>query len=360
MGLASWRKCLRWRRGSDLTFAEGHTRVKGAARSTGSSLPSREGNVGPLQRARTLIGVCHHTHKYKTTMKKKLIIALTAATITGGFTAKQALAQTTQRYKVAVADIMILKRQKLGAFQLTKTIGADGVEVDMGGMGPRPTFDNQLTTDSARRQFLDKSKELNVEISSMAMTGFFAQPFATRETAVKATGDCIATMKQMGVKVAFLPLGVSDPATDESNRPAVVARLKEVGKMAEKAGVVIGIGTALPAKEQVALLKEIGSPAIKSYFNFQDALDRNRDLQQELQTLGKKNIVMIHCTDTDGQWLQNDPKIDMKKVKATLDKMDWSGWLVMERSRDTTDVHNVKKNFGANAAYLKSVFQAGK
>jgi len=37
-----------------------------------------------------------------------------------------------QRYKIAVVDLMILKRQKLGAFQLTKDIGADGVEVDMG------------------------------------------------------------------------------------------------------------------------------------------------------------------------------------------------------------------------------------
>jgi len=267
-------------------------------------------------------------------------------------------AQAQEKYKVAVADIMIIKRQKLGAFQLTKTIGADGVEVDMGGMGPRPTFENTLAVDSVRKQFLDKSKELNLAIPSLAMTGFFAQPFATRETAVSAVGDCITTMKEMNVKVAFLPLGVSDPATKPELRAAVVERLKQVGKMAEKEGVVIAIGTSLAAKDQLALLKDIGSPAIKSYFNFQDALDNNRDLEKELETLGAKNIAMIHCTDTDGQWLQNDPKIDMKKVKATLDKMGWSGWLVLERSRDVTDVHNVKKNFSANAAYVKSIFQA--
>ncbi|GAB3917622.1 sugar phosphate isomerase/epimerase family protein [Mucilaginibacter boryungensis] len=287
-------------------------------------------------------------------MKNKVILGLIAVLALPIIVSAQA---NSQRYKVAVADIMIIKRQKLGAFQLTKTIGADGVEVDMGGMGPRPTFENTLAVDSVRKQFLDKSKELNIEISSLAMTGFFAQPFGTRETAVKAVGDCITTMKQMGVKVAFLPLGASDPATKPEQREAVIARLKEVGKMAEKEDVVIGIGTALPAKDQVALLKEIGSPAVKSYFNFQDALDNNRDLEKELKTLGKKNIVMIHCTDTDGEWLQNDPKIDMKKVKATLDKMGWSGWLVLERSRDVKDVHNVKKNFGANTAYVKSIFQ---
>ncbi|MEK7780148.1 MAG: hypothetical protein AAB370_01445, partial [Verrucomicrobiota bacterium] len=72
------------------------------------------------------------------------------------------------RYKIAVADLMILKRQKLGAFQLAKDIGADGVEVDMGGLGARETFDNQLTNTVTRQQFLDKAKELDLEIPSLA------------------------------------------------------------------------------------------------------------------------------------------------------------------------------------------------
>jgi sugar phosphate isomerase/epimerase len=66
---------------------------------------------------------------------------------------------------------------------------------------------------------------------------------------------------------------------------------------------------------------------------------------------------MIHCTNKDSVWLQNDPQIDMKKVKQTLDEMKWSGWLVIERSRDATMPKDVKGNYGANAAYLKSVFQ---
>ena len=48
----------------------------------------------------------------------------------------------------------------------------------------------------------------------------------------------------------------------------------------------------------------------------------------------------------------------MKKVKETLDEINWSGWLVIERSRDATKPRDVKGNFGANTAYLKSVFQA--
>jgi L-ribulose-5-phosphate 3-epimerase len=289
-------------------------------------------------------------------LKKGLVIGLVLCLLLF-----KASAQSVQRYQVAVADIMILKRQKIGEFQLTKEIGADGVELDMGGLGDRETFDSQLVSDTSRRNFLAKAKEFNVQIPSMGMTGFFSQSFATRPTAVKAVADCITTMQQMGVKVGFLPMGVnSDLTTNPELRPVIVSRLKEVGKIAEKAGVIIGIETTLPAKDELALLKEVASPAIKSYFNFQNALDNGRDLEKELETLGAKNIVMIHCSDTDGELLQNDSKIDMKKVKATLDKMGWSGWLVIERSRDAKDVHNVKMNFGANSAYVKSIFQTAK
>ena len=49
-----------------------------------------------------------------------------------------------QKYRVAACDWMMLKRQKLGEFQLAKTIGADGIEMDMGPLGKRPQFDNKL------------------------------------------------------------------------------------------------------------------------------------------------------------------------------------------------------------------------
>jgi len=160
------------------------------------------------------------------------------------------------------------------------------------------------------------------------------------------------------VKVAFLPLGVlGDLVKHPELRPAIVERLQAAGKQAEKAGVVIGIEEALDAGSEVRLLGEVGSPAIKSYFNFASALQNGRDLHAELRTLGKDRICQIHCTNQDGVWLENDPKIDLPKVKQTLDAMGWSGWLVIERSRDARDSRNVKRNFSANAAFLKKVFQ---
>ena len=191
------------------------------------------------------------------------------------------------------------------------------------------------------------------------MTGFYAQSFATRPTYQRMIQDCFDTMQAMGVKVAFLPLGVQgDLVKNPELRPAIVERLKVVGQMAKKAGVTVGIETALDARGEVELLKEIGSKHIQIYFNFSNPLKSGRDLYDELRILGRKRICQIHCTDDDGVWLQNNTRLDMPKVKQVLDDMGWKGWLVIERSRDASDPRNVKKNFGANTTYMKSVFQS--
>jgi L-ribulose-5-phosphate 3-epimerase len=276
------------------------------------------------------------------------------------FAAAPPLAGAGQRYKIGVCDWMINKRQKLGAFKWTKEIGADGVEVDMGSLGKRETFDSALADPTVRQQFLDTAREMGLQICSLAMSGFYAQSFAERPTVPRMIQDCIDTMVAMNVKVAFLPLGVMSDLVERPHlRPAVVERLRQMGPKAEGAGVILGIETALDAAGEVKLLEEIGSPAVRSYFNFSNALQNGRDLCQELRTLGRERICQIHCTDQDGVWLQNDPKIDMPKVKQTLDDMGWSGWLVMERSRDARKSRDVVWNYGHNAAYLKSIFQAG-
>lgn len=263
-----------------------------------------------------------------------------------------------QRYKIGLIDLMLLKRQKLGALTLTKQIGADGVEVDMGGLGNRSTFDNQLLVDSIRNQFMAKAKELNIELFSLAMTGYYAQSFCNRTEYIQSIQDCIQTMKWMNVKVAFLPLGVQcDLKKNPEVRDSVIARLRVAGSMAKQAGVVIGIETALAARDEVKLLKEIGSKNIQIYFNFSNPLKEGRDLVKEIKILGKNRICMIHCTNKDSVWLQNDRQIDMNKVKKTLDKIGWTGWLVIERSRDASKPKDVKGNYGANTAFLKSVFQ---
>lgn len=265
----------------------------------------------------------------------------------------------SHRYKVAACDWMMLKRQKLGEFKLSHEIGADSVEMDMGGLGKRDTFDNKLHQVYFQELFKKTAAEYQIEVPSIAMSGFYGQSFLKHRNYRVLIDDCIKTMQVMGAKIAYLPLGGcgNDWKTDDEQRRRLVSRLHVAGEMAHSEGLVIGIRTGLSAKEDIKLLEQINSEGIQIYFSVQEALDNKRDLYKELKTLGRKRICQIHISETDGVTLPHSKNIDMHRVKEQLDKMGWSGWLVVERSRDAGDVRNVKKNFGMNIRYLKEVFQ---
>lgn len=268
----------------------------------------------------------------------------------------------SHRYKVAACDWMMLKRQKLGEFKLSHEIGADGVEMDMGGLGKRDTLDNKLHQVYFQELFKKTAAEYQIEVPSIAMSGFYGQSFLKHRNYRVLIDDCIKTMQVMGAKIAYLPLGGcgNDWKTDDEQRRRLVSRLHVAGEMAHSEGLVIGIRTGLSAKEDIKLLEQINSEGIQIYFSVQEALDNKRDLYKELKTLGRKRICQIHISETDGVTLPHSKNIDMHRVKEQLDKMGWSGWLVVERSRDAGDVRNVKKNFGMNIRYLKEVFQDAK
>lgn len=274
-------------------------------------------------------------------------------------TALQTGVSAQQQYRVAACDWMMLKRQKLGEFQLAKDIKADGVEVDMGPLGKREMFDNKLREPHFQQLFRRTADSLGIAVPSIAMSGFFAQSFLGRANYKDLVGDCLNTMDVMGADIAFLPLGGSGQEWKNPGeaRDKMVLRLHEIGEMALQKNKVIAIRTALDARANILLLKAVNSEGIKIYYNLQDAVDQGLDVYKDLKKLGAKHIAQIHASLTDSVTLDKDPRIDLRKVKCVLDKMHWSGWLVVERSRNAQDVRNVRGNFGTNVAYLKEIFQ---
>ncbi len=301
---------------------------------------------------------------------------------------------------ISCCDWMMLKRQKLGVICLSKEINADGLEMDMGPLGKRILFENRFrpSADSlsvGRKDYSDPANgisidrktgipeaeifkkaadSLGIRVSSIAMSGFYAQnllrrTFADGKELTEAERndnyrslmqDCLNTMRLFGAKVAFLPLGGSGyswKSVGSADYKTLVKRLRMFGRMAEKEGVVIGVRTSMDVDFNIQFLKDVKSKAVKIYYSVQDACDNNRDICNELRTLGKERIAQIHISNTDGVTLRHDPKVDMPKIKATLEEIGYQGWLTVERSRNAKDVRNVRANYGDNVAYLKEIFQ---
>jgi sugar phosphate isomerase/epimerase len=266
-----------------------------------------------------------------------------------------------QRYQVGVCDWMILKRQKLGEFDLARQLGCDGIEMDMGGLGQREMFDNKMRDPQEAAHFKHVADSLGIQVGAVAMSGFYAQDLTQRDNYMALAEDCFDTMDKMGdVKTAFLPLGGcgNDWTTDKAKRSIVVKRLHDIGEAAKARGKRVGIDTPLDAKGNLRLLKEIGSDGIAIFYKWQTIVENGWDIVKDLKKLGARNICALHASNTDRVWLCNDSTINVPLIKKTLDEMGWQGWLFVERSRDVKMVKNVKMNYGANVRYLKEIFNA--
>ena len=266
-----------------------------------------------------------------------------------------------QQYKVGVCDWMILKRQKLGEFDLARQIGSDGIEMDMGGLGERELFDNKMRDDKEAQHFKSVADSLGIEIGAIAMSGFYAQDLTKRDNYMALVADCFDTMDKMGgAKVAFLPLGGcgNDWPTNKAKRSEIVKRLHTIGEAAKAHGVRVGIDTPLDAKGNLKLLKEIKSDGIAIFYKWQTIVENGWDVVKDIKQLGARNICAIHASNTDRVWLRNDSTLDVPQIKKALDEMGWSGWLFVERSRDVKMVRNVKMNYSANVFYLKEIFNS--
>ena len=282
-----------------------------------------------------------------------LLIVVLVSMLTGADTLM------AQSYQIGVCDWMILKRQKLGEFDLARQLGCDGIEMDMGGLGQREQFDNKMRDNREAAHFKQVADSLGIRIGAIAMSGFYAQDLTQRGNYLALVEDCFDTMDKMGnVKVAFLPLGGcgNDWSTDKAKRAVVVRRLHDIGEAAKARGKVVGIDTPLDAKGNLRLLKEIKSDGIAIFYKFQTIVENGWDIPKDLKQLGSRSICAIHASNTDKVWLRNDSSINMPAIRQTLDQMGWKGWLFVERSRDVTMVKNVRMNYGANVRYLKEIF----
>jgi sugar phosphate isomerase/epimerase len=285
-------------------------------------------------------------------------LALAADSTPASAPGSQPAAAKNLRYKISASDWMMLKRQTPGALGRAAECGLDGVEVDMGPLGKRPDFENKLRDEKFRTDYLAQAKKLRLEISSFAMSAFYGQSITKHPQAEQFCSDWIDLMPVLGTKVGFLPIIFAKEDETQAAVDKVVALMKKVAPKAEQTGVVIGLNTPLDAADSVKMLDAIGSPVVRIAYNCGEAVDADRDVYAELALLGKDRIAQVIPTLSDGVHLEKDTRIDVPKLKKVLDDAGWSGWLVLQRSRQQDKARDVKYNFSANGAYLKSIFQA--
>lgn len=256
-----------------------------------------------------------------------------------------------RHFKVGACDWSLGKSADLAAFELAKAIGLQGIQVNLGNVAN----DLHLRQPALQAKYLAASKSAGVKISSLAIGELNNVPYKSDPRTEQWVSDSIDVAQAFGVKVILLAFfSKNDLRNDPAGIQEVIRRLKKVAPKAEKAGVTLGIESYLTAEEHLHIMREVGSPAIKVFYDFRNAADAGNDIFQELKTLGKENICELHMKEN--RLLLGKGSIDWPRVATALREMGYRGdnWMQIEWAKPDGD--DVVVAYRQNLAYLRGLF----
>lgn len=259
--------------------------------------------------------------------------------------------RTEKKLKIGACDWSIGKRSDIGAFEVARAIGLEGIQVNLGSAA-----DNiHLRERDRQKRYLAESKRTGVKIASVALGELNQVPYKSDPRTEEWVWDSVDVAHNLGVEVVLLAFfSKNDLRNDETGKKEVVNRLKKVAPKAEKSGVILGLETYLSAGEHMDIIQAVGSESIKVYYDFRNSADAGYDVIKEIKWLGKEAICELHMKENGG--LLGKGTLDWRRIGETLKEMDYygNGWMHIEgaRPRDMDVVGSYRHNYG----FLKDVF----
>ncbi len=240
-----------------------------------------------------------------------------------------------------------LRKTGAACFEVAKMIGLDGVQVNLG------TLANgmHLTKPEVQKAYLEAAKKTGLEIASVAIGEMNNVPLKRDPRAAQWLADGIDVCKAMGVKIVmpacFFKGDLDLRKTAEIDH--LVGVLKDVTPKAEKLGITIGLESYLSAEDTLKILDRVGSPVMTMYYDVGNSTDKGYDIYREIPLLGRR-ICEFHFKDAGHMLGQG--RIDFKRVRQALDKIEYNGWIQLEAAAP----HGVVQDYTTYYKYLRGIF----
>ncbi len=253
------------------------------------------------------------------------------------------------RFSVGACDWSIGKSSDIGAMELGRRMGLDGIQVNMGNLAN----EMHLRQPEVQRQYKDAARKLGVQIGGLALGELNNVPYKADDRTDRWVSESIDVAKSLGVKVILLAFfNKNDLRNDPDGQQVVIRKLKGVAPKAEKAGIILGIESYLNAADHLKITEAVGSRNVQVYYDVRNSSDMGYDIYEEIRWLGKeKQICEFHFKEYDA--LLGGGIVDFREVRAAVDEIAWRGWIQIESSipkgADTVE------SYVANRAYVRKM-----
>jgi sugar phosphate isomerase/epimerase len=255
-------------------------------------------------------------------------------------------APASRSFKIGGCEWMLGKCEP-ASLDLAKRIGLDGIQLGMG----TGADGVDLRKPEVRQAYLDAVKRTGLAISSASLAWMNTMPLKSDPRAAQWLADSIDAGKALGLPM-IMPACFGPGDLDMTNSreiDQVVRVLRGAAAKAEKEGMVLGLESYLSAEDNLKILDRVGSTAVKVYYDVGNSTDKGRDVLKEIPLLGKR-ICEFHFKDA--AFRLGRGRIDFRKVRDALDRIEYSGWIHIEAAVS----RGAAEDYAADYRYLRSVF----
>ena len=283
-------------------------------------------------------------------MNRRFFSVTIAASVAAGllFAGCSSAGRRTAQIKFGACDLTLGMTGDPAVFAFARDIGLDGVQFSIVVEGDSLPLGNP----ALQKAVLDASRETGVEIASFAVGQLNDIPYKSDLAAERYLSESVDIAKTMGIPVILVPFfGRGDLVNDPDGREVVIQRLKKLAPKAERAGIVLALESWLSAEDHMRIIDEVGSPAVKVYYDVANSQKMGWDILKEIRALGP-GVVQIHAKDYKD--LYGKGSMDFPAVRKAMEDIGYSGWFVMEGTQMPL---GVEKSIKADLDYLKSIFE---
>ena len=250
--------------------------------------------------------------------------------------------------KVGVTDWNLRQTGQLEAVGLARRLGFDGVQVSLG----RKVTGDKLPLDNDEQigRYKAEAKEHGIPLNGTCLDVLHVNYLKNDKLGQKWVADGIEVTRKLGIKVMLLPLFGKGALTNRQEVEYVGDVLKDLGPLAEKAGVILGLEDTVSAEDNVRMMERSASKAVLTYYDIGNSFTHGFDPAREIDWLGKKRICQFHLKDNP-HYL-GEGKINLPAVMQAISKIGWEGHANLETDSPSKVVEaDMKKNL----AYVRRV-----
>ena len=248
---------------------------------------------------------------------------------------------------IGVTDWNLEQEAKLGAVELAKRLGFDGVEVSIGiGQERLPLSDADL-----QKKYVEESKKWNLPLPSTCLNILHRNVLKSDPLGQRWVADSIPITRNVGARVILLPFFGKGSLKTHQEMDYVADYLREIAPEAEKAKVILGLEDTCSAEDNVRMLDRARSKAVLVYYDIGNSTLGGFDVVKEIRWLGGDRICEFHIKDNP-QYLGKG-KIDVPAVVDAIADIGFRGWAHLETSNPTK---SVESDMAINLKYVRDLF----